>query len=221
MINKSARIRFLTWVGLALIAVVPALLITPEITIGQTRTYVSSWSDVFHWLVKRKKQRPISRDPKRSLCLVTPNEKIYSTQPLFLWKGNLKKIAVSKVRSDNNFWSLSDVEQKNLAIYTGETLQPGSSYEWKGFLGDNPTIFSTFQIMDEQERQVITNELKILEKQLQAKKADEQTVDLEKAQFFADKELWSDVLQQVYSVPKASGELLQIRKDVPEKLCNL
>ncbi|KYC41771.1 hypothetical protein WA1_17225 [Scytonema hofmannii PCC 7110] len=217
MINKISGIRFLMCVSFASISVIPTLAIAPEITRGQTSIYVSSWQNMFHWLVKRKKQRPISRG---DLCLISPNEKIYSTQPLFLWKGNLKKIEVSEVDGNKYAWK-PNIEQKTSVTYTGkEALQPGNSYKWEGFLGDNPAIFANFQIMDEQERLVISNELKALEKQLQAKKADEKTVALEKAQFFAEKELWSDVLQQVYSVPKASSELLQIRKDLPEKLCN-
>ncbi|KYC35750.1 hypothetical protein WA1_08075 [Scytonema hofmannii PCC 7110] len=55
--------------------------------------------------------------------------------------------------------------------------------------------------MDKQERQIITNELKALEKQLQAKKADEKTVALEKAQFFADWQLerkhWVRIIQML------------------------
>ncbi len=222
MLNKITRLNLLMLAGLASVSVFPALLIAPEITIGQTRVQEASLTGIFQWLVSRKKQRPISRDPKQGLCLITPNKEIYSTQPLFLWKGNLKKIAVSKAGSNKNFWHKDIIEEKTLAIYTGEkALQPGTVYEWKGFPGDNPTIVSEFQVMNEQQRQVITAELKALEKELQTKGADIKTITLKKVHYFAEKELWSDVMQQVYSVPNPSGELLQVIKNLPEKLCEI
>lgn len=222
MLNKITGIRLLMLASLVSVSVVPALLIAPEITIGQTRVQGASWTGIVNWLVGRRKQRPISRDPKRGLCLITPNGKIYSTNPLFLWRGNFKKIAVSKVQSHENFWNQEITSSGTLAIYKGkEVLQPGQSYDWKGFLGENPTIFARFQVMDAQERQKITDELKALEKRLQTQGADQKTIALEKADFFAEKKLWSDVLQQVYSVPNPSEELSQQTKDLSEKLCQI
>ncbi|BAY24041.1 hypothetical protein NIES2100_38340 [Calothrix sp. NIES-2100] len=220
MLNKMTGIRLLMLAGLASVSVIPALLIAPEITIGQTRIERASLTGMIDWLLKRKKERPISRDPLQGLCLITPNGKIYSTNPMFLWQGNLKEIAVSKARSQKNFWNQEIKSPETLAIYQGEqALQPGRSYDWKGFMGDNPTIFAKFQVMNGQERQKITDELKALEKRLQTQGADEKTIALEKADFFAKHELWSDVLQQVYSVPNLSKDLSPHTTDLLKKIC--
>ncbi|BAY95286.1 MULTISPECIES: hypothetical protein [unclassified Tolypothrix] len=219
MLNKILGIRLLILAGLLSSSVVAALLISPEITIGQTKSQVVSWTGIFDWLIGKKKQRPISR-PQEGLCLITPNGKIYSTNPMFIWQGNLKEIAVSKARNQKNFWHQKVTNPETLAVYQGEqALQPGSSYDWKGFLGENPTIVAKFQVMGTQERQQITDELKALEQRLQTQGADEKTIALEKADFFAKHELWSDVLQQVYSVPNLAKELPSQTKDLLKQLC--
>lgn len=220
MLNKIFGIRLLILAGLVSVSVVPALLIAPDMTLGQTRVQRASWTGIVDWLLGRKKQRPISRG---DLCLVSPNGTMYSSQPLFLWKGQLKKIAVSKAGSKyNNFWDKDITEPKTFAIYTGEeALQPGIVYEWKGFIADAPTIFVKFQVMNEPQRQVITDELNVLEKRLQRKGVNKEKIALEEANYFAEKGLWSDVLQQVYSVSNPSKEFLQQTKDLSNKLCEI
>ncbi|BAY66446.1 hypothetical protein NIES22_65850 [Calothrix brevissima NIES-22] len=221
MLNKMTGIRLLMLAGLASVFVLPALLITPEITIGQTKVQRTSLTGILALLLGgRKKERPISRG---DLCLVSPNGEIYSTNPMFLWRGKLKKIAVAKLPSRQNFWDLENIGQNNLAIYSGEeALQAGKKYQWRAFLGENPSLLANFQLMDAQERQQITAELKILEQRLQTQGADEKTIALEKADFFAKKELWSDVLQQVYSVPNLDKELSpQQTTDLFKKLCEV
>ena len=219
MLNKITGIRLLMLAGLASVSVVPAVLITPEMTIGQTKVQRTSLTGIIDWLLGKKKQRPISRG---ELCLVSPNGKIYSNNPMFLWQGKLNKIAVAKLPSRNDFWDLENIGHDNLAIYSGEeALQPGKKYQWKAFLGDHPSLFANFQMMNAQERQKITDELKALEQRLQNQGADEKTVALEKADFFAKKELWSDVLQQVYSVPNLSKELSPQTTDLLKKLCEV
>jgi hypothetical protein len=59
--------------------------------------------------------------------------------------------------------------------------------------------------MEAQKRDRITKELTALEKRL--KGASEETVALEKANYFTERELWSDALRELYSVPKPSAEL--------------
>lgn len=219
MLNKMTGIRLLMLAGLASVSIVPALLITPEITIGQTKVQKTSLTGIIDWLLGKKKERPISRG---DLCLVSPNGKIYSTNPMFLWQGKLKKIAVAKLPNRQNFWDLENIGQNNLAIYSGEeALQPGKKYQWKAFLGENPSLLANFQLMDAQERQQITDELKILEQRLQTQGADEKTIALEKADFFTKHGLWSDVLQQLYSVPNLSKELPPEKTNLLKKLCEV
>ncbi|MBD2356492.1 hypothetical protein H6G41_17985 [Tolypothrix sp. FACHB-123] len=218
MLNKITAIRLLMLAGLTSVMIVPALLMMPEVTIGQNRVQRTSLTGIIDWLLgKNRKQKPISRG---DLCLVSPQGKIYSTNPVFLWKGKLNKIAVAKLPSRNNFWNADNLTQDNLATYTGaEALEPGEQYQWKAFLHKNPSLFAKFQVLDGEERQKITDGLAALEKRLQTQGADEKTIALEKAAFFAEHNLRSDVLQQVYSVPNLAQDLSLQTKDLLDKLC--
>jgi hypothetical protein len=55
---------------------------------------------------------------------------------------------------------------------------------------------------------------------IKAKKANSEAIALAKANYFIQNQLWSDALQQAYSVENPSRELAQILKDIPDKLCN-
>lgn len=164
-----------------------------------------------------------SRDPV-SICMVSPDAPIqgrivWSDRPVFIWKGSVQKIAVRLVGSEEDIWSQSvgGIQSKN---YTGEALQPGQRYDWLVFYGKSPNKFVSFQVMDAQQRDRITTQLRTLEKRLKAKGVNTEAIATAKANFFADRQLWSDVLQQAYSVEKPSPELDRIRKDIPDHLCN-
>ncbi|MEB3215789.1 MAG: DUF928 domain-containing protein, partial [Nostocales cyanobacterium 94392] len=58
--------------------------------------------------------------------------------------------------------------------------------------------------------------LEILQK---SKGANAEKIAFTKAEYFTQKGLWSDALQQAYSVPNPSRELSQIIKDIPNQLC--
>ncbi len=104
--------------------------------------------------------------------------------------------------------------------YTGKALQPGQTYDWLVFENESPYKWVSFQVMDAQQRQRITTDLNRLENQRKAKKDDREAISLAKASYFIQNQLWVDALQQVYSVEKPSGELAQIRQEIPDKLCN-
>jgi hypothetical protein len=59
--------------------------------------------------------------------------------------------------------------------------------------------------MEPEKRDRISVELTQLEERL--KGASAETIALEKANYFAKEGLWSDALQELYSVPKPSAEL--------------
>ncbi|KYC35451.1 hypothetical protein WA1_06395 [Scytonema hofmannii PCC 7110] len=222
MIRKKNGICTLMLAGVASMLVFPVLM-TPETTSAQTTQQSFSWQTVFDSLFGRRKQRPISRPIQQgALCFIAPSHQkaIYSTRPLFLWKGTLKKIAVANLGSNNYFWSEKISGQKSFVTYAAkDKLQPGESYEWQGFIGENPAILAPFQVMDSQQRQVVNNELKALETRSQAKNANKEEVALERANYFVQKELWSDALQEAYSVPNPSTELSQLLQKLPDELC--
>jgi hypothetical protein len=72
--------------------------------------------------------------------------------------------------------------------------------------------------MEAQQRQRIIVDLWTLERQLQG--ASREEIALAKANYFAQRQLWSDVLQQAYSVQNPSAELAKFVQKLPTQLCN-
>jgi len=224
MIDISTRFRCLLLASIASILVFPALSIAPEATSAQTIeiTYWQRLKDIF----RRKRRKPISR-PSRGICLISPQENIpptlvYDTKPLFLWKGDIKKIAVG-IPGNKEYLKTQIVTGNQSVNYTGQPLEPGKTYKLSIFLSElesaSPTRFVTFKIMEAPERNRITAELKLLEILHQNKGANAEKIAFTKAEYFAEKGLWSDALHEAYSVPNPSPELSQMIKDLPNQLC--
>ncbi len=168
--------------------------------------------------------RPTVRNPN-DICMISPDEPettriVWSDRPTFLWEGKVKKIVVLN-KSTGKKWTQPVTETENISTYTGdEPLQPGQTYEWRVFFEDHLSIGVKFQIMEAQQRDRITADLQNLEKQLKAENKDTEAIALVKAKYFAENQLWSDVLQQVYSIQTTSTDLDAFRKDISHKLCN-
>lgn len=144
--------------------------------------------------------------------------KIWSLKPLFVWKGTVPKINVNSDDGKKTLFS-KDVNGVDRILYQGEALQPGKTYKLEIF-GTNDkshSIFSIpFQIMAAPEREEIATKLKDLEAMLKAKKANKEMIALHRANFFADRELWADVLQSALSVKNpSSSELKKFIQELP------
>lgn len=69
--------------------------------------------------------------------------------------------------------------------------------------------------MTAQKRDRITHELMQLEERLRKEEASTEKIALEKANYFAQQELWSDALREIYAVPHPSAELNRIIQQIP------
>jgi hypothetical protein len=191
------------------------------------------WSNISQLLFSNKppvKPRKGGSRPIDSICMVSPDASsdtriIWSDRPLFLWHGKIKKIKVTDISNNTVIFS-ENVENTQQYTYTGQPLQPGQTYKLDIFLGEGPTTFVEFQIMESEQRNSITAELKTLENQLQEERSNPEAIPavseaiaLAKANYFAKLGLWSDVLQQAYSVQKPSPELDRMLKKIPNQLC--
>lgn len=161
------------------------------------------------------------------ICLISPDVPtqtriIWNTKPFFLWKGDVKKIAVG-IPGSQEYLTTQIVTGKQNINYTGQPLEPGKTYRLFIFLSElknaSPTKFIPFKIMEAPQRNRIDGELKLLERLEKNQGANSETIAQKKAEYFADKGLWMDTLQQAYSVPNPSPELSQILKDIPNQLC--
>ncbi len=175
-----------------------------------------SWNEIWE-RIKRKKVAGGSRNG--NLCLVSPSqlididnnsqknkiEKIWHQNPLFVWQSDELK-AVS-LKSENSIYWQQRVEptQTNL-FYNGKPLEPGKTYKVVVF---NPyeTKIAKIQIVAPDKYEAIAAELTEIENQLKAEGADRETIALKKADYFAQLQMWSDVLWELYSIPNPSEEL--------------
>lgn len=184
-------------------------------------TYLAlSWGEILDELRRRKRsggsrgggiceiapQKLVDRDSNKE-----GTKEIWSDRPLFLWHiggGTAQRIELFVQGGEKALWSREIKAGETKVIYDGEALQPGQSYEWQlSALAPYPIKSRAvrFQVLDSQKRDRMTKELTALEKRL--KGASEETVALEKANYFGKEGLWSDVLRELYSVPKPSAEL--------------
>jgi hypothetical protein len=180
-----------------------------------------SWTNILQAATKKPPVPPRKgRRPGDYVCIISPNAPdgtrvVWSDRPLFLWRGKVSKIAVRRQGYTAYLWSKT-ITGTESATYSGKALQPGQTYEWVV----NNTMFVPFQVMKAQPRQQIAQELTSLENQLQAKGIDIEGIALAKANYFVQGQLWSDVFQEVYSVPKPSASLLKLRQELVVKLCS-
>ncbi|NET61504.1 MAG: hypothetical protein F6K47_36905, partial [Symploca sp. SIO2E6] len=72
----------------------------------------------------------------------------------------------------------------------------------------------SFRIMEAEEREAIAKELAALENRLKTEGASAEEIALKRANYFEGKELWSDVLREIYSVSNPSSELKQMQENI-------
>lgn len=212
--------------------IVPSL---PALTLPTTATPVIarpllSWSDIFKWLGGEPRDGGSGGVGGRrgGQCLITPggNTTIWNTQPTFVWQGTIDTIGLRKTDTTSELLPRSKpskISQSKRSFYIGKPLQPGQTYDWLFF--DKPTdkepqFWVKFQVMTASDRASITADLRTLETTLKRQKAKEETIALQRAQYFADHKLWSDVLQEVYSVKNPSNELKRMAERGSETICS-
>jgi Domain of Unknown Function (DUF928) len=193
-------------------------------TIQSRNHYIAlTWGDILNVFRRPKKQRGGRGD----VCLISPGqpvsntvEEIWSHKPLFTWqlqKGNATQIEVPETQWKNKI----NPGQTNIN-YNGTPLQPGQTYTWRLTAVSNfpkKTILFQFKLMESRKRANITKELTKLETKLKHLGASAEKIAMEKANYFAQKELWSDGIQQLYSIPKPSAELTQTIKQIQDSSC--
>lgn len=163
--------------------------------------------------------------PLTQLCFIPSNTSsriIWNTKPLLIWEGEINKIALKPI-SSKEYLDTQIVTGSQSVNYTGKPLEPGKTYRWLIFLSELENASSarhlTFKVMEAPQRKLITAELRLLERLQKNKGADAESIAFTKANYFMEKGLWADALQEAYSVSNPSPELLQLRKDLPNQLC--
>jgi hypothetical protein len=200
----------------------------PSRTIAQTNPQPqASWWQIF------QNDPPVDEKPgsPRDLsaarfCAITPRSintdtQVWSDRPLFVWQGNYQKIGLRLEGNQEVFWTQTVASGDKSVIYTGDALQPGQTYNWVIFSQqNNPIMFIPFKVMDAPERDRIRVRLTILERELKDIGATPEEIAMQRANFFARQELWSDVFKEIYSLKNPSPELEEILQQIPSTLCS-
>ena len=180
-------------------------------------------------LLKSPENRLITRGDE--VCPISPGnvgeQVIWSERPLFVWQGKILESTINLYSPSTNFnyeqddrllWSQTVAANSRYISYQGEPLQPGFVYDWE-LISSGKTYKPTFILMEQSEREAIAAELEVIENKLKATGATAEEIALAKADYFANKQLWSDTLQQLYSVENPSTNLISKKKDIEQYLC--
>ena len=157
-----------------------------------------------------------------NLCAIAPparlmgiNSAIWHDRPLFIWQGAAVRIELVASESEEVLWSKNLTANDTTAVYDGEPLQAGQRYEWRLYRSEQDFEAILFRILPKQERDRITAELN----QLQTQGATPEEIALQRANYFAKNRLWSDALQEIYSVPNPSDQLKKLGEEITAYLC--
>ena len=182
-------------------------------------------------LLKAKREQEPALSSRSNICEITPGllgetNIIYSDRPTFLWQGTAPSLELklyspfSLDREQEVQWSTIVPADSQQFIYTGEALQPGETYDWEIITDSQANRRPiSFQVMDIQERGRISGELEQLENDLTISGATKEEIILAKANYFAEKDLWSDSLQQLSSIENSSGRSIANTQEMMSYIC--
>lgn len=175
------------------------------------------------------------RRPRRRLgvrsgaCAVSPGlvgkYTIWHDRPLFVWQGKGTQVSVRDRENQTVLWTqpLNATEQE-VPYNAQDSLQPGKLYQWQILgtesLGSDLNYWTTFEVMPTERRDQIKSELQTLEQQLRAKRASQEEIALQKADYFANREFWSDAVQTLYEVENPSASFVEQRRSYVANLCS-
>jgi hypothetical protein len=182
------------------------------------------WEDLYNRIPPPR--RDIPAGSRGDICIISPAtagkiEVIWSDRPLFLWRGRIRKIEVRSRSNQQALWSQTVSENQSSIAYNNSALKHGESYDLVLFNQRSVPIFRvTFQIMNPEERERITSDLTRLEMQLKQEGATAERIAYAKAEYFASRGMWGDVLQEAYQVEKPSDRLNKFKENTFEQFCS-
>ncbi len=181
-------------------------------------------------LLKAKREIEPPLASRSNICEITgllgKNNLIYSDRPLFIWQGQVNNLKVnlytpfSLDTEQEIFWTKAIKNKSQNLLYTGEPLQPGKTYDWE-IVTYSPTKRRriSFTVINGEKRDRISQELAQLETNLTISGATPEAIILAKAEYFAQQDLWSDSLQQLYSLEPSSDSAIASNQVMMSYIC--
>ncbi|MCU0569481.1 MAG: hypothetical protein MUF49_23265 [Oculatellaceae cyanobacterium Prado106] len=184
----------------------------------ESRSLIAGWGSVF----RRRNRRLTIRG---GVCAIAPGLvgpiQVWSDRPLFVWQGSAQQLNIRSHDTREPLWTKTlDTPAEHLT-YTGNALESGKLYQWQA-LNENPSEsdksqWFTFQVMPPDERNDITVDLQGIETEMRGETED--AIALRKAEYFTEKNLWSDALQVLYTIENPSEAILQTQRSVRSQFC--
>ena len=194
-------------------------------SIFQTNKSLSSW---FRKLFLRTADNTNNRGV---FCSIFPHYDapdmltIWTTEPLFIWQANnniiVQTIEVINFSTNSIIWEheIKEEEQRRQMVrYGGQPLMSGSyTYKISYQLGENTPDISEkidFEVMNEEKRSQIEENLPTTNPKLNLEK-----LAIQRADYFANKKLGADAINEVFSVTNPSPEWQQGLQELRTSFC--
>ena len=219
---RNWKLALAVLLGYGVIAGLPTVVLSSEpIVVSQQ----FSWGNILDQ-IRRDKPPHGSRG---GLCLLVPSQVepgvMWNDRPLFVWRGLEQTVGLQRVGSETVFWRRSLTQPGavvNQVQFVGLALQPGQTYELLLFsepTASQPVRRQPFRVMPRADRALITTELQALTTKLKREGASDEAIAQQRTQYFVDRRLEADAIQEVYGVKNPSISLRQLATDIPETLC--
>ena len=171
-------------------------------------------------LFKSRERRMMTRGEE--VCLISPGNKgeqlIQSDRPIFVWWGQIFESQINLYHGDKLVWTKTVPANSQTIAYDGEPLKSGETYDWE-LVSNGQNYRQTIVLLEEERRKAIAKESIDLDNRLTTERATAEEKAIAKAEYFLDKKLSSDALQQLYSVKNASPDLTSQIDDFEDRLC--
>jgi len=219
------------WLLLPLQAATPEPSESIQLKENRERKQPLTWAEIWKKLFGRQQKQGGGRGPEE-MRACAPNRTlldvaVWTNKPLFVWQGDVREISLSRVggKEKVNLWKHPIAESSAMAqrkIYDGLPLQPGETYEWQLIdknLTNSTRVSAYFQTIPAKRSSAIAKDLTELETTLKASGASAEDIALHRANYFAARNLWLDILPEVFSVKNPSPALDKIIRELPTEFC--
>jgi hypothetical protein len=181
---------------------------------------LSSVRKLITFFQRKPPKRPRTVRGLGDICLISPGPigrmKMWHRRPLFIWQGEGKSIVVKSTKNDDLSWTAPIAEGVTSFSYPPDQseLKFGQTYSWQMA---NAKGVPQFGIVKEDEWQQLSDALTVVERTMKGQSVED--IALAKAEIFAEKDLWSDVLQVLYEVENPSTDFGEQRRSYIQDLC--
>ena len=182
----------------------------------------------FRGLLRRIFPEDESEDPpttsRGDLCLLAPTRlgpatAIWHQRPVFIWQGTIGKIEVQDTVTEAVLWRYQPTAEETHVRYGGEPLQSGRTYQWQIYTtadSESAIVFPSFRLLPAANRALLDNGLSIAEQDALAVNGGR---ELARAQYFVDRQLPLDALQEIFLVDEPEAEFIEARQELIDSMC--